>query len=198
MSPTPLSRALAAGGSSRPDALAAFRVARAAFLAGRRIEMRELAADLGVSRATLFRWVGGKDQLVAEIIWSIAVPTFDQAVAGAGARKGARRIAAVMSGFAGAVIASAPFMDFVQHEPERALRLLTTRASAFQSRLVALVEQLLAEEVEAGRIDPPLPVHDLAYLTVRITETFVYADAIAGETPDPAKVEQAVQALLRD
>lgn len=198
MSPTPLSRALAAGGSSRPDALAAFRAARAAFLAGRRIEMQELAAELGVSRATLFRWVGGKDQLVAEIIWSIAVPTFDQAVAGAGARKDARRIAAVMSGFAGAVIASAPFMGFVQHEPERALRLLTTRASVFQSRLVALVEQLLAEEVEAGRIDPPLPVHDLAYLTVRITETFVYADAIAGETPDPAKVEQAVRALLRD
>lgn len=39
---------------------------------------------------------------------------------------------------------------------------------------------------------------DLAYLTLRITETFVYADTIAGETPDPAKVRQAIRALLRD
>ena len=32
---------------------------------------------------------------------------------------------------------------------------------------------------------------------LRTRSTFVYADAIAGETPDPAKVRQAVRALLR-
>ena len=56
----------------------------------------------------------------------------------------------------------------------------------------------MQEEIDAGRIDPPLPLRDLAYLTLRITETFVYADTIAGETPDPAKVRQAIRALLRD
>ena len=45
--------------------------------------------------------------------------------------------------------------------------------------------------------DPPLPLRDLAYLTLRITEPFVYADTIAGETPDPAKVRQAIRALPR-
>ena len=39
----------------KPDALDAFRVARRWFMGGRRIEMQELAAELGVNRATLFR-----------------------------------------------------------------------------------------------------------------------------------------------
>lgn len=198
MSQTPLSRLLAEQPSLRPDALDAFRTARHAFLAGKRLEMQDLAAELGVSRATLFRWVGSKEQLLVEIIWSIAVPTFEQAVTGAGGTQGPQRIAAVLSDFAAASIRSEPFMGFVQHEPERALRLLTTRASSFQTRLLGLIEPLLQEEIEAGRVIAPLPLPDLVYLIVRITETFVYADAIAGVTPDPVKIRQAIRALLRD
>lgn len=89
-------------------------------------------------------------------------------------------------------------MAFVQREPEPALRLLTARTSDFQGKLLAMVAPIMQEEIDAGRIDPPLPLRDLAYLTLRITETFVYADTIAGETPDPAKVREAIRALLRD
>jgi AcrR family transcriptional regulator len=197
MSQTPLSRMLTEK-EPRPDALTAFRVARHAFRESRRIEMQELAAELGVSRATLFRWVGGRDQLLAEVIWSIAAPTFTKAADRAAPKRGAERVAETLGGFAEATIESEPFMAFVRTEPERALRLLTTRASSFQANLLNLVEPLLQEEISAGRIVPPLPLHDLAYLTLRIAETFVYADAIAGETPDPDKVRQAIQALLRD
>lgn len=198
MSQTPLSRMLADQDTPRPDALTAFRSARRAFREGRRIEMQDLAAELGVSRATLFRWVGGKDQLVAEVIWSITEPTFQRAVAAHARKRGGRRIAAILSDFAERTIQAESFMGFVQSEPERALRLLTTRATPFQTKLLGLIEPLLGEEIEAGRIDPPLPLHDLAYLILRIAETFIYADAIAGATPDPAKVSQAILALLRD
>ncbi len=198
MSQTPLSRLLGEQPKIRPDALAAFRVAQRSFLAGKRLEMQDLAAELGVSRATLFRWVGAKEQLLAEVIWSMARPTFEQAVNDASRKRGPQRIAAVLSDFAAASILSEPFMKFVQREPERALRLLTTRSSSFQARLLGLIEVLLQEEIEAGRVNPPLPLHDLAYLILRITESFVYADAIAGVTPDPAKVRQAIRALLRD
>jgi len=198
MSSTPLSRLLAEQPPRRPDALAAFARAQRTFLAGERLEMQDVAADLGVSRATLFRWVGTKEQLLVEIIWSIAAPTFEQAVTGVGTQRGPQRIAAVLSDFAAASIRSEPFMRFMQREPERALRLLTTRASSFQARLLGLIEPLLQEEIDAGRVIAPLPLPDLAYLILRITETFVYADAIAGVTPDPAKVRQAIGALLRD
>lgn len=198
MSQTPLSRLLNEQPEFRPDALSAFRAARRAFLAGKRLEMQDLAAELGVSRATLFRWVGAKEQLLTEIIWSMARPTFEQAVTDARGKLGPQRIAAVLCNFAAASIRSEPFMEFVQREPERALRLLTTRASNFQARLLALIEHLLQEEIDAGRVIPPLPLHDLALLILRITEAFVYADAIAGATPDPTKVRQAIRALLRD
>jgi hypothetical protein len=75
---------------------------------------------------------------------------------------------------------------------------MMTRAGTVQRRVVAKVEDLLHEEIAQGNLKPPLPPHDLAYLIVRIIESFLYADIIAGEQPDTAKVEQAIAALLRE
>jgi AcrR family transcriptional regulator len=197
MSQTPLSRMLAEQ-AARPDALAAFKLARRRFLAGDRIEMHELASDLGVSRATVFRWVGSRDDLLVEVIWSLAEPTFKSAVEDTRHLTGGERVAELMSRFAGSTITSPPFMGFVSHEPERALRLLTTKASWFQARLVTMVEGVLREEADAGTLVPPVPLHDLAYIVIRLTETFVYAEIIVGELPDREKVRQVVGALLRD
>ena len=111
----------------KPDALDAFRVARRWFMAGRRIEMQELAAELGVNRATLFRWVGGRDDLLGEILWSLAEPTLAAAVTAADGN-GAQRITGAIGHFA-AMLDQADFLrEFVRREPERALRILTTRA----------------------------------------------------------------------
>ncbi len=63
MTSTPLARRLAAGAPS-PDPMTAFRLARHWFITGRKIEIQELAAELGVNRATLFRWVGSRDELL--------------------------------------------------------------------------------------------------------------------------------------
>ncbi|TNM39841.1 helix-turn-helix transcriptional regulator [Nocardioides albidus] len=181
----------------RPDALSALRAARRTFLAGRRVEMSELAAELGVSRATLFRWVGGRDPLLAEVIWSVTEPTLRRAAEAAEGERGGPRLVDAIGRFAEATMGASSFVEFVRTDSERALRLLTTRASPFQSRLVAAFELLLREEMQAGRLAPPLSVHDTAYLLVRISETYVYADVIAGETPDPKKLRQAVAAILR-
>src|SRR6201991_1597415 len=98
MTDTQLSRMLAAT-ERRPDALTAFRIARRWFMAGRRIEMQELAAELGVNRATLFRWVGGRDDLLGEILWSLAEPTLAAAIE-ASDGNGAGRITAAIGHFA--------------------------------------------------------------------------------------------------
>lgn len=39
-------------------------------------------------------------------------------------------------------------------------------------------------------------VHDLAYLNIRIIESFSYADLITGEVPDARNVQVAIAALL--
>ncbi|MGB9302441.1 MAG: QsdR family transcriptional regulator [Mycobacterium sp.] len=182
----------------KPDALAAFRVARRWFQAGRRIEMQELAAELGVNRATLFRWVGSRDDLLGEILWSLAEPTLAAALEAAGDsdRTGAQRITGAIGRFA-AMLDQADFLrDFLRREPERALRILTTRAGTVQARLVGAIETLLDEEVSRGNLHSRLPLRDLAYLIVRIVESFLYAEFIIGEEPDIAMVELAVGALL--
>jgi len=179
----------------RPDPLTAFRVARQWFLAGRRIEMQELAAELGVNRATLFRWVGSRDDLLAEILWSLAEPTLTRAIDNSPGN-GGQRIATVVGRFATLLDEAAFFRDFLRREPERALRILTTRASTVQARLVSAIETLLCEEITQGRLHAPLPPRDLAYLLVRIVESFLYADIITGEQLDIAKAEQAITALL--
>jgi hypothetical protein len=97
--------------------------------------------------------------------------------------------------FAAAVDRADFLREFFRREPERALRILTTRAGTIQSRLVASIETLLKEEVSQGNLHSPLPVRDLAYLIVRIVESFLYAELITGEEPDIAMAELAVGAL---
>lgn len=157
--------------------------------------MQELAAELDVSRATLFRWVGGRNELLAEVLWSLAEPTLAAVVARTPGG-GGRRIATILGGFAAELNAASYFRTFLRRDPERALRILTTQAGSVQMRVMGAVEKLLAEETDAGRLVPPLPLPDTAYILVRILESFVYADLITGATPDAAKVEQATAALL--
>ena len=72
---TPLQRQLAGTATARPTALDAFRLARRTFLAGARVDMQALARTLNVDRATVYRWVGSREQLLAEILWSLIDPT---------------------------------------------------------------------------------------------------------------------------
>jgi AcrR family transcriptional regulator len=179
----------------KPDALDAFRVARRWFMAGRRIEMQELAAELGINRATLFRWVGGRDELLGEILWSLAEPALAAAVE-ASDGKGARRITGAIGRFAAMVDQADYLREFLRREPERALRILTTGAGTVQARLVGAIEALLNDEAPQNNLPSPLPLRDLAYLIVRIVESFLYAEFITGEEPDIAMAESAVGALL--
>src|SRR3954447_9738114 len=61
----------------RPAATDALRLARRRFLAPERVDMSALAEELGVNRVTLYRWVGSRDQLLVEVVWSLAREALD-------------------------------------------------------------------------------------------------------------------------
>ena len=115
---------------------------------------------------------------------------------GASDGNGTQRITAAMVRFATMVDQADFLREFLRREPERALRILTTRAGTVQARLVGAIDTLLNDEVSQGNLRSPLPLRDLAYLIVRIVESFLYAEFITGEEPDIAMVELAVGALL--
>jgi AcrR family transcriptional regulator len=199
---TPLQEQLA-GISSRPTALDAFRRARRTFLAGQRVDMGRLADDLGVNRATLYRWVGSREQLLVEIVWSLSHRTFEKLLADS-AMSGPRqppqpersRSASVLDAWLHAVIGNAGMRAFVQGEGELALRLLTTRVTDYQSRLRGFVGVLIAEDLDAGRMRTEIPLEDLTYVVVRIIESYVYLSLITGEEPDAGRASRVLHALL--
>src|ERR1035441_11053773 len=68
----------AAAAPARPPALDALREAQRMFQAGRRVDMQSLAKKLGVDRATLYRWVGSREQLLAEVLWNLMAKTIQR------------------------------------------------------------------------------------------------------------------------
>ena len=180
----------------KPGAAQAFRLARRTFMAGERIDMQALAAELGVDRTTLFRWVGNRDRLLVDILTSLADPTLRD-IESSLTESGGRRIAVAAGEYAQALINAPYYRSFLQREPERALRLITTKASSLQQHVVGIFERMIAVENARGGLTHSLGTHDLAYLVVRIIESFIYSDLITGEEPDAGKVQAAIGAILR-
>jgi AcrR family transcriptional regulator len=182
--------------TDRPTASDALRLAARRFRAPGRVDMSALAHELGVNRVTLYRWVGSRDQLLVEVIWSLARETLEDADAAVRAT-GAERVVGVVCGFLDRVIANPGMQRWLAEEGEHAMRLLTRHETDFQPRLIAAIEALLREEAAAGRLDLPVDLHEMAYVIVRLVESYTYLDLITGERPDAARAEPILRMLLR-
>ncbi|MBY4108336.1 TetR/AcrR family transcriptional regulator [Rhodococcus fascians] len=180
---------------SQVDSVSAFELARRTFIRGDKLDMQELATELGVDRSTLFRWVGNKDTLQVNVLRSLAEST-ERAILATASGTGGTRIADIAASYADALIGASYFRDFLRREPERSLKLITTKASPLQQQAVSMFQQVLEHEIAHGRLAHSLGAHDLAYLVVRIMESFTYADIITDDEPDASKVRTAVCALL--
>ena len=158
--------------------------------------MSALADELGVNRATLYRWVGSRDQLLVEIIWSLGERTLENIDHDVQA-KGAERIVQVITRFLEAVISNAGMQRWLAEEGEYAMRLLTRHDTDFQPRLIGAVQELLGHEADAGRVDLPADLHEVAYVIVRLIESYTYLDLITGEQPEARRAEPILRMLLR-
>lgn len=180
----------------RPTAKDALALGRRRFRAEQRIDMSSLAADLGVNRVTLHRWFGSRDQYLADVVWSLAERQLTDVVAAVPCR-GGERLVAVVTDFVDRTISDPGMQRWLREEGEHAMRLLTRRETSFQARLIDAVEALLDEEVRSGHLDVPIDLHELAFVVVRLIESYIYLDLITGERPDAARVEPIMRLLLR-
>jgi AcrR family transcriptional regulator len=180
----------------RPTVDDALRIGRHKFRAGQRIDMSAVADELGVNRVTLYRWIGSRDRLLVEVIWSLA----ERAIAASDrstTARGAERIVQITTTFIDTVIADPGMKCWLAEEGEHAMRLLTRHETNFQPRLIGAVEQLLTDEADADRLDVPVDLHDLAYVIVRLIESYIYLDLITGEDPEMRTAEPILRMLLR-
>ena len=158
--------------------------------------MSALAAELGVNRVTLYRWVGSRNKLLVEVVWSVGERTLQKVDAGVKER-GAERVVQVVTRFLDAVITSAGMKRWLAEEGELAMRLLTRHDTGFQPRLIDWTHRLLVEESDAGRLSLPADLHEVAYVIVRLIESYTYLDLITGEHPDAQRAEPILRLLLR-
>lgn len=155
----------------------AYAAATRTYLAGERLDMRELARELDISRNTLYRWTGGRERLLADVIWQLSERAIAEIWSATSRRRGASRLREALRLYLATVVGSPPLHAFLRNETHAALRLLTVRGP-FQDRLVAEVGRLMRAEADRGTWTPRGPVDTLAYAVVRLIEGFVYNDAI--------------------
>jgi AcrR family transcriptional regulator len=172
------------------------RVAQRRFLAPERIDMGVLADELGVNRVTLYRWFGSRDDFLVEVIWSLALRTFDYVEEKVSAQ-GPERVVAVVVGFLDTVITNPGAQRWLGEEREHAMRLLTSPQTNFQHRLINALQDLLEEEANASRLDLPVDLHELAYVIVRVIESYVYLDLITGEQSEVERAAERAEPILR-
>ena len=165
------------------------------YLRGRRVDIRAIAAELGLGRATVHRWFGTREALIGEVIVLAAEPLLAAARAGARGRGGP----ALLDTFDrfNRSLADAPALrQFVEAERETALRIITSRGGVVQPRIVAMITDLIDGEARVGRYDPPVEPSTLGYAIVRLAEAFLFNDAALGSRGDLDRLRDVEAALL--
>jgi AcrR family transcriptional regulator len=178
--------------ANRADVLAA---ARRRYVEGERVDMRAIAADLGVSRATLYRWYGSREALLGEAIARETEEYFARVRARVGGR-GAPALLETFDQINRGLVRASGLRRFLEQERESALRTLTSSAGRVQPAAVAAIAALIEEEAEAGAYHPPTDPATLAYAIVRLAEAFIYNDALAGIRGDVEGLKRIEAALL--
>jgi AcrR family transcriptional regulator len=195
MPSTMLERAIENEAPPSATPLDALRLGRGRWIDTGRLDMGALAAELGVSRATLYRWVGTKELLLGEVLWSFAeTALYDARAAARG--EGTERLLDSIERYMRAALEFEPLMRFIEADPEYALKVIASKHSPMQRRSIAAMRNQLAELAGAGELQPALALDDLAYLIVRIVESYLYSDVITGSEPDVAKAIDAIDVLL--
>ena len=180
----------------RPTAQDAVLLAGRRFQAAERIDMGAIADELGVNRVTLYRWVGSRERLLVEVLWSLADATLARRDAEVRAT-GAERIVAIVTRFINDCLTNPGMQHLLGEEGEQD----DAAADPPRQGLSAAAHRChpgdAGRGMQAGRLDLPADLHDVAYVVVRVIESYVYLDLITGEEPDARRAEPVLRLLLR-
>jgi AcrR family transcriptional regulator len=166
------------------------------YLRGRRIDVRAIAAELGVGRTTIYRWFGTREELVGTIVARAAedvLAAIDATTKG----RGAERLLEVFDRFNRALADAPALRSFLEQERDTALRIITSSEGTVTPRMVDRIGEIIAREVDAGAYEPPVEIETLALAMVRLAEAFIFNDVRAGIRGEVDRLRAIEAALLR-
>jgi AcrR family transcriptional regulator len=188
---TPLALAVKDGKTIRTTPLDILQLARRRWLKGEKISIDGLAKESGVSRITIYRWVGNKDFLMGEVLWSTFGPGLKKIIKETPGI-GIEHIVEVHRRLMEMILSFPPMQRFIKEDPTYALRLVTTSASCTRERSVQVITEHLEEQESKGYIHLPAPANELAEMIIRSNESLLYSDVISGRPP---AIEQACKMI---
>jgi AcrR family transcriptional regulator len=165
------------------------------YLRGQRIDVQAIAAELGLGRATIYRWFGSREGLIGEVLVLAAEPLLKHARAGVRGH-GAPALLKVFDRFNRGLADAPALRRFVEQERDVALRIISSGAGIVEPRVVGMITELIEDEVRAGHYDPPVEPTSLGYAIVKLAIAFLFNDAIAGMRGDVDRLREVEAALL--
>jgi AcrR family transcriptional regulator len=165
---------------------------------GRRVDMQGLADELGVSRVTLFRRVGSREELISQALWRLTERMLDIAVERWEAERpeGELHTPGTIRHINAMVAGSTGLRRMLDDEPALTMRVLTDPRGRVQSGIVAFNEVVLRRDMEEFGLVTIIEPSALAYALVRLGESFLYADVIAARKPDVETANRLQQAII--
>ncbi|NTX34287.1 transcriptional regulator [Myxococcus sp. CA033] len=187
---TPLSQRLEVPSRATPQDL--FALAMRWWNEGERFDIGRMAQELGVSRATVFRWAGTRELLYGEVLSF----RFEAALTAARSEfqgEGTAYVADVTQRLIHLIVEDAPLRRFIQQDSEYAMRVLMSKSSRVEERCAASIRRALEEGVRDKHLRPAMGLEALSNVIVRVGQFFLYRDALTGDPPD---VQAAITATL--
>lgn len=181
---------LSAGSGRRRAIDAATRV----YLGGEKLDMSALADDLGASRATLYRWVGNRDDLLAAVLAEATKRTYVRAIEQAEG-SGTAFVLDFFNRVMCSVVASAPLRALTTREPMVFIK-LALMPGAIESVAARITADVLAREGARGNLHLTLAPEVLGEALVRICEVHLYAPLLGGDEPEIDTALDLVSLLL--
>ena len=165
------------------------------YLRGQRVDVQAIAGELGLGRATIYRWFGSREQLLGQILLRATEPVLESARKGERG-KGGPGLLNTFDRFNRTLADSPALRAFLEAERDAALRIIASDASISQARVIELITEMITEEVEAGNYDPPIDPSTLAFAIVKLAEAFLFNDAVVGVRGDVDRLREVEAALL--
>ena len=190
-------QAMAATPQARPTPRDAFNAARRHFRAGEKLDMVALAEELGVARATLYRWTGDRDRLLADVVVADLQGLINAAMEHADGH-GVERLGQAIGWFLETLAELPALRAFVTNEGTGGLRMLTAPTGPVRRRIVTSVASHITREAEDGHYRPPAPAALLADGIVALAERYLHNGGDPKLAPDPEGGRMIAGLLLRE
>src|SRR5215213_10185255 len=105
------------------------------YLHGRRVDVQAIAAELGLGRATIYRWFGSREGLIGEVIIRATEPVLAKSRKGLRG-KGGPGLLDTFDRFNRALADAPALRAFVDQERDASLRIIASGAGIVQPRIV--------------------------------------------------------------